>query len=286
MVLRIAAEEVIAQQSENEEWSLTKLVYDLQELGTFSLANEFDSQLNGQPKIYRNFMKLIEIMLLFVRASRQGLWELHLASLERFVKFFFAYDQQNYARLSPVYLSEMYALQENDSMSWEFLKSGNFSVNKSTASFCALGTDLEQENRKLKILGGISGIANKMSTMDSYFIAAPILNRICEKFAFKFTSFHVDVKQHHHLKGSTNARFYNDVNKLINVYESHDVDFGNTEDVFHLITKVVLPPTKASMFLNHEAIGEEMYATFKEERLQGKRSVWEPLKKRRLPIYH
>ena len=103
VVLRIAAEEVIAQQSENGEWSLTELVDDLQELGTFSLVNEFDSQLKGQPKLYRNFMKLVGIMLLFVRASPQGLWELHLASLEMFVKFFFAYDQQNYARLSPVY---------------------------------------------------------------------------------------------------------------------------------------------------------------------------------------
>ena len=55
-----------------------------------------------------------------------------------------------------------------------FLKSGNFCV-KLHIAFCALGTDhaLEQENKKVKVLGGVSGIANK-TTMDSYFIAAQI----------------------------------------------------------------------------------------------------------------
>ena len=55
----------------------------------------------------------------------------------------------------------MYALKSNDVKTWDFL-SENFSVNKSNVPFCALGTDhaLEQENKNMKVLGGITGITN------------------------------------------------------------------------------------------------------------------------------
>ena len=148
--------------------------------------------------------------------------------------------------------------------------------------FCALGTDhaLEQENKKMEVLGGISGIANKKFTMESYFVAAPMLNRICENLASTFTGFRIDKKQHHQLTGSFSSRCYNDVSKLITVYENHEVDFSNTDDVFNIVTKVVLPPSKA-----HDSIGEELYIKFKEERLQGDRSVSDPMKKRKMPTF-
>ena len=287
VVIKVAAQEAVSNLTESDTWNLKSFVEELNEIDLFSVMKKFDKQLKGQAKIFRNYMNLVETMLLFVRASRQGLWELHLASLEMFTKFFFAYDQINYARLSPVYLSEMYALKQNDARSWEFFKSGNFSVNKSMVPFCALGTDhaLEQENKKMKVLGGISGIANKKFTMESYFIAAPMLNRVCENIVSTFTGYRIDKKQHHQLAGSISSRCYNDVSKLITVYENHEVDFSNTDDVFNIVTKVVLPPSKASIFLAHDYIGEELYIKFKEERLQGDRSVWDPMKKRKMPTF-
>ena len=91
--------------------------------------DEFDSKLIGQAEMLCNFVNLVDIMLLFIRATWQGIWDLHLlASLEMFVKyfFFFAYYQINYARFTPVYLSEKFALKTQDQKSWEFLESGNF----------------------------------------------------------------------------------------------------------------------------------------------------------------
>ena len=91
--------------------------------------DEFDSKLIGQAEMLCNFVNLVDIMLLFIRATWQGIWDLHvLASLEMFVKyfFFFTYYQINYARFTPVYLSEKFALKTQDQKSWEFLESGNF----------------------------------------------------------------------------------------------------------------------------------------------------------------
>ena len=75
----------------------------------------FDLTLGKQATFYRNYMKMFELLLLFIRGTRQRLWDSHLASLHHLVKYFFAHDQQNYARMVPVYLSEMYAVAERHS---------------------------------------------------------------------------------------------------------------------------------------------------------------------------
>lgn len=53
-------------------------------------------------------------MMAFIRAVRTGDWVLHLQALEAFTQYFFAHDMLNYARMIPVYLSEMCKLEESD----------------------------------------------------------------------------------------------------------------------------------------------------------------------------
>ena len=60
------------------------------------LQKEFDSQLSNQSRFFKNFMKLFELILFFVRASRDQLWELHLQSLHALCPYFFALDMINY----------------------------------------------------------------------------------------------------------------------------------------------------------------------------------------------
>ena len=63
--------------------------------------------------------------------------------------------------MTPVYLAQC--------MNWKIkrrifglLDAGEFSVNNSGIPFTAIGSDhdIEQENRALKVIGGIKGIAN------------------------------------------------------------------------------------------------------------------------------
>ena len=69
----------------------------------------------------------------------------------------------NYARLTPVYLSQMYQLRIDDPIIWNRFVEGEFSVNKSNVPFSAIGADhaLEHENRAVEVLGGIKGIPNR-----------------------------------------------------------------------------------------------------------------------------
>ena len=99
------------------------------------LQKESDSQLSNQSRFLRRFMKLFELLLLFIRASRDQLWKLHLQSLHTLCPYFLALDMINFARMTPVYLSQMYALKE-------ILKLGNFYPTK----------DFQLTNRKFHFL--------------------------------------------------------------------------------------------------------------------------------------
>ena len=52
----------------------------------FEFFERFDGQLHHQLKLLRNCMQMYEILLLFVRATSQDIWNLHLTSLEQLVK--------------------------------------------------------------------------------------------------------------------------------------------------------------------------------------------------------
>lgn len=114
--------------------------------------SSFEESLQNQTRYLHNYMKMFEVLLLFTRASRQGLWKLHLASLNKMVNYFFAHDQINYARLTPLYLATMCELEESDPTTWKYLEE-NFSIAKSNIPFTAIGSDhaMEQENKILKV---------------------------------------------------------------------------------------------------------------------------------------
>lgn len=65
-------------------------------------------------KFVRRYMQMVLLIYTFIRATRDGLWELHLSSLDELCKYFFAHVKHKYARLVPLYLTEMKALQTTD----------------------------------------------------------------------------------------------------------------------------------------------------------------------------
>ena len=112
-------------------------------------------------------MKVFEILILFIRASRQNDWNLHLASLNDFCKYFFAHDQLNYARMTPLYLANMTKLKTSDYEIWQYLEE-NFSIIKSKIPFVGIGADhaLEQENKVMKASGVVGLTQNQAALID------------------------------------------------------------------------------------------------------------------------
>ena len=132
-------------------------------------------------------MSLSETLLLFIRASREQLWQLHLDSLHKLCPYFFTFDMLNYARFTPLCLAQMFNLKEKHINTWNMFKSGNFSVNKSEVPFLAIGADhvFEQENRGGKVIGEIKGIGNNENAPSDYFLTAAD-GEYCGQFLHEF----------------------------------------------------------------------------------------------------
>ena len=56
----------------------------------------------------------------------------------------------NYARMRPVYVLQMFLIQQNDEATWKLMEDDCFSGNKPEVPFPSIGSDhrLEQKNRK------------------------------------------------------------------------------------------------------------------------------------------
>ena len=113
----------------------------LENINFHGLQDKSDKFLTNQAKYFCNFMKVFELLLLFTRPTRQQLCELHLSTSHELVKYLFADDMCNYARMTPAYLSQMYQYEMKDSETWEFFMNGYFSVNKTSVLFTVFGTD-------------------------------------------------------------------------------------------------------------------------------------------------
>ena len=184
----------------------------------------------------------------------------------------------NYGRMTPVYLSQMYELKKKDTRTWDLLNEGNFSVSKSDVPFTTIGPDhsIEQENRALKGLGGIKGIANSYQALDEDFLtAAEIGNMIkdfCETFGINDNQ-NAKSDEHYQLAGSKNIRIRDNVEKLSAIFNTYNVNFNHSDSVYNILTMKVLPAKESTRFLGSVKIGQERYDQFINQNVKGDSSI-------------
>ena len=140
---------------------LTKL---LESSNVTKKLNEFDKTNEESSPVFkfaRQYMHMVQLVLLFIKAVRNADWDSHLSSLEAFKKYFFSYDKLNNTRMILLYLAEMKESKHTDPFIWEEFQSGNWVANKTSIPFCAIGADygLEHLNRGMTVAGGLVGIS-------------------------------------------------------------------------------------------------------------------------------
>ena len=58
-------------------------------------------------ELWSSFLDMMSLLLVFVRATRQSDWSVHVAVLRLMMPWYFAYDRTNYSRYLPAYWMEM-----------------------------------------------------------------------------------------------------------------------------------------------------------------------------------
>ena len=110
---------------------------------------------------WSNFLSMVELLLAFIRATREGNWELHLASFREILPFFFALNHFNYARYGAYYFCTIKELASTHPTVHRQLTQGQFGVQLSNKNpFAKIPEDQSIEetiNKSSKIPGGIVG---------------------------------------------------------------------------------------------------------------------------------
>ena len=109
-------------------------------------------------QFWSSYLEMVMLLRCLIRATRQGLWQLHLQCIHQLLPWLFAYDRTNYCRYLPAYWCEMMMLPQTHPDAAMQMEKGEFCVQRSTSNaFAQVPVDqaLEQTiNRDTKVSGG------------------------------------------------------------------------------------------------------------------------------------
>ena len=93
---------------------------------------------------------------------------------------------------------------------------------------------MEQNNKKMKVRGGIIGITQNTPALHCFCLMAPLLNLIFEEL---FTKFQIRIagvrNQHYQLTGSHLKRLQTNVERLVKSMGNFNLDFLDSESLQH-----------------------------------------------------
>ena len=133
------------------------------------------SQSSSMARFWQSYMDMVSLLLRFIRATRQGDWELHKACVRDMLPWIFAYDRIHYARYMSAYWSQMSTLSSTHPHAHQALTQGEFGAQRSGVPFAQVPIDqtIEQTiNRHCKTSGGIVGFSTKPSATQRWLLAA------------------------------------------------------------------------------------------------------------------
>ena len=118
------------------------------------------------------YLKFVDILLHFIRAEREGNWDLHLTSFQKMLPLMVLYDHTNYTCWGTIYLTDMLKLEKIAPTVYHEFQTGNFVVKETTGTFNQVSTDmaLEHINRMCQTAGGLVGITQNKSALDRWML--------------------------------------------------------------------------------------------------------------------
>ena len=131
-------------------------------------------------------MNMVEILLDFIRAERDGNWTLHLEAFAAMLAWLTIYDHTNYARWGPMYLADMKLLEMTAPEVYAEFMQGNFVVKRTKRRFNQVPADQATEwiNKTCKMQNGL--ICRNDQTRDKFCVTWAERSRISQDTRYLF----------------------------------------------------------------------------------------------------
>ena len=221
---------------------------------------------NANCALWYEYLQMVSILLLFTRASRDGLWDLHLSSFKLMLPYFFQYSHTNYAKWGTVYLAEMHMLPEE--IRNEF-RDGKFVVKVGHGRFDQVDGDQGQEwlNGTGKKCGGIVGITKNVTALSRWALSFNLRSEI--SIATK-EMFSIDLNHPTKHKETNLSRRKQDSESEDKVQQkliAFGVFANRSDGLKTLVTKDQATVEITEFLLNAKENGEKQLQQFVQERL-------------------
>lgn len=223
---------------------------------------------------WSSYIELIEALLAFIRATREGNWKLHLAAIRLILPWIFAYDRVNYARYLSIYWFEMKNLETASPLIHKHFLDGEFVVQRRNASgFSQTACDqiIEQTcNRDSKTKGGLTGISINKAAVHRWILSFPAraaIRRNCEEMAGKTE----DSRSKKELDDSRVQKDEQQVQEVCSTVVSmyNPFNANETDDtLFNISSGFVAPQDVSRDVCEAHEKGENAFLQFAKERLQ------------------
>ena len=149
----------------------------LQHLQQFEEQIE-NNYLGPTAKFWKSFLDMVQILLDYIKSTRNGNWDLHLSSMERMLPWFHAYDRVNYARHFTYCWAALNNLAETNPKMYAEFQEGNFVVKRTSGSLDMLPPDqvIEQTIKKgQKGPGGIIGYKTSTGSIQRWVFSSHVI---------------------------------------------------------------------------------------------------------------
>ena len=265
-------------QEQKEARELSQMFDDvadaLKQKQILSLIEDFDKENQNPTFVYwRQYMRLVQVLLRFIRAEREGNWRLHLSSFAAMLPWFAIYDHTNYTRWGTIYLADMKNLEETHPDIYTEFVNGNFVVKKTNHRFNQISTDqaLEHVNKICKVAGGLIGITRLESARERWCLTfnqrSDIVQETMDMYGLQ--SDDTEEKQKPKEIGASQIRRDEEDVKLI---EQQLKEFNlfsiDQKDLVAIASRDVAPEELGNALLNAEHRGNDKIKSFVNKRLK------------------
>ena len=228
-------------------------------------------------------------IMIFIRAVREGIFQLYIDAHTNIVPWFFAVDHIHYARWIPVHLRDMISLEKVNPTVFDKFKKGNFVVRKTARRFSAIAIDQthEQNNAAVKGDGGAIGLTENLAAFRRWMVSGPEMGRVIGEFEKSTEKKKSTDFCHHEETKHVQKAFKRDVDCLAKTIEEYGNPFTeNSSDLLVLDNRNIAEQAVVDTVFQIELLGQEQYDKYVRERLVIQNvHVSEPIMKNNLPLF-
>ncbi|MES9880282.1 MAG: hypothetical protein ABW185_05305 [Sedimenticola sp.] len=130
-------------------------------------------------QFWLNYIAMIETLLLYTHAEREGIWSEHLSATSKMAKIITAADHLKYTKVLVTYLEEMRNLPNQAPEIEREFQNGHFTVKRTPHKFNSIWTDMTLEcSQNCDAKGrsgqaGLKGVTMKERTQEKWFVTLP-----------------------------------------------------------------------------------------------------------------